>query len=399
MRFPAGRLAVFMLALFVAFGAFAVYRYREPLPPLTVTQLLPESSVPVAAASAVPWPRSGAAALAVDRIGLIGSNGDDRMRPIASVTKMMTAYVVLKGHPLRPGERGPEVRITAEDIRNYNRHLAMDNSVVPVAEGQLLSQYDLMQALLIASGNNIADLLARWDAGTIEAFVMKMNAEAAAFGMTKTRYADTNGTSAQSMSTASDQLVLAQTLMTNPVFAEIVGRRQAQIPGAGTIMTTNVSLGRAGIVGVKTGWTEEAGGCLVFAANVTVDGRPVTLFGAVIGESDRPNAFSSSERLATAVAAGLRFTKVLPASTPVLNLESGWGSDAQAVAAADVEALVWPGMAASTQVELLLPSAVPIQAGAEVGRVVVSYGAQRVSVPLKAQARLDGPGLGWRVLR
>ncbi len=399
MRFPAGRLALVTVVTAVACSAFAAYRYSAPLPALTATTLLPESAVPLSETVAIPWSRNGAAAIAVDRLGVIGASGDDRMRPIASVAKLMTTHVVLKAHPLRPGEPGPEVRVTADDVRNYNRHVALDNSVVLVAEGRSLTQYDLLQALLIASGNNIADLLARWDAGSSEAFVAKMNAEAAALGMTKTRYVDPNGTSPHSLSTAGDQLILIQSLMTNPVFAEIVAKRQAQIPVAGTIATTNQSLGRAGIVGGKTGWTEEAGGNLVFVAKTTVDGRPVTFFGAVIGESDRPSSFATSERLASAVASGLRFVKLLSSGTAVLDVHGAWGASMRAVLGGDAEALAWPGVMLQTRVEPALPTRLPIAAGAALGSVTLTYGSQKATLPLRAEQPLSAPNLGWRVLR
>jgi D-alanyl-D-alanine carboxypeptidase (penicillin-binding protein 5/6) len=126
--------------------------------------------------------------------------------------------------------------------------------------------------MLIPSGNNIARLLARWDAGSQQAFIPKMNAAAASLGMSQTCSTGASGVEDTTVSTAADQLLLARTAMANEVIASIVAVRSVRIPGVpGTIVNTNTLLGRDGVVGLKTGSTSAAGGALMWAARTRQD--------------------------------------------------------------------------------------------------------------------------------
>src|ERR1041384_2575407 len=167
-----------VIAVAVLLLALGAYRYTRPLPPLAIAYQVPEAVTPQPGDPNLPWPTRGTAAVAVEGLGIVSMIGDEKPRPIASVTKMMTAYVILKSKPLKTGETGPMITTTAADISLYRRLISQDESVVAVAEGTRISQYDMLQALLIPSGNNIGAMLASWDAGTVDAFVAKMNATA-----------------------------------------------------------------------------------------------------------------------------------------------------------------------------------------------------------------------------
>ena len=102
------RILPVFVSICVLLLAVGVYRYEQPLPALALTTVLPESTTPLPGQANVPWPARGSAALAADNIGIVASMGDDKPRPIASVTKVMTAYLILKLHPLKVGEMGPD---------------------------------------------------------------------------------------------------------------------------------------------------------------------------------------------------------------------------------------------------------------------------------------------------
>ena len=387
-----------LVAVAVLFAALGAYRYTRPLPPLSIAYQLPEAVTPQPGQANLPWPSRGTAAVAVEGLGIVGMVGDEQPRPIASVTKMMTAYVILKSKPLKAGEPGPMITTTAADIALYRRLIAQDESVVAVAEGTRVSQYDMLQALLIPSGNNIGAMLASWDAGSVDAFVAKMNAEAKALGMVNTRYVDASGASKESVSTAKDQLLLAQAAMANPVFAEIVNKKQAQVPVAGTIFSTDTLLGKTGIVGVKTGWTEEAGGNFVGAAKVNVQGRQLTVFSAVMNQDTLETAFAITERLLPAVGTNLKYVKVIATGTTVAQVDTGWHSHANIVSDGEVELLTWPGMQVRIGIALN-PLEVPIKAGTDVGGVKVMAGEQQRELRLKTDAALAAPTRWWRIRR
>jgi D-alanyl-D-alanine carboxypeptidase (penicillin-binding protein 5/6) len=196
----------------------------------------------------------------------------------------MTAYLVLRDHPLRLGQDGPMIALTDDDVADTDRRREQDESVVSIARGEELTERQALQALLLPSANNIAAVLARWDAGSTERFVARMNAAARALEMTQTRYTDPSGYDKATVSTAADQVRIVDRAMRLPVFAAIVATPAATLPVAGTVRNTNALLGLDGFVGVKTGSTDAAGGCFAFRAVRWVDGRRTTITGVVLGQ-------------------------------------------------------------------------------------------------------------------
>jgi D-alanyl-D-alanine carboxypeptidase (penicillin-binding protein 5/6) len=229
------------------------------------------------------WPADGQAAV---RIGQSEVHAGPNQHPaaIASVTKVMTAYLVLRDHPLAPGQDGPTITLTDADVADTDRRRRQQESVVSVAVGEQLTERQALEALLLPSANNIAAVLARWSAGSVDRFVARMNATARSLGMTRTRYTDPSGYEDATVSTAADQVRIVDRAMRVPVFASIVATPSAALPVAGTVHSTNTLLGRNGFVGVKTGSTAAAGGCFAFRAIRWVDGKRTTITGVVLGQ-------------------------------------------------------------------------------------------------------------------
>ena len=281
-----------------------------PLP--ATLRVLP--GVPPSAA----WPGQGQAAIGMPGVGVLATHGDNQPMAIASVAKIMTAYVVLRDHPLQTGGTGPAITVTAADVAAYARDKSQGQSVVKVAVGEKLSELQALQAMLIPSGNNIAAILADWDAGSQTAFVAKMNADARALGLRDTSYADASGFDPATVSTASDQFRLTLRALQIPVFGQIVAMPQVTLPTAGLTYNVNDALGRDGIVGVKTGSSPQAGGCLVFSAIKSVADTQVTIVGVVLGvqattaqPSELAGVISASENLLNSVSGDLEHVEVV----------------------------------------------------------------------------------------
>jgi D-alanyl-D-alanine carboxypeptidase len=113
------------------------------------------------------WPAHGQAAFirSGDQGMIAGPN--QHPAPIASVAKVMTAYLVLRDHPLRQGQQGPSIRLTERDVADTERRRAQQESLVPIAAGEVLTERQALQALLLPSANNIAAVLARWNSGSV----------------------------------------------------------------------------------------------------------------------------------------------------------------------------------------------------------------------------------------
>jgi serine-type D-Ala-D-Ala carboxypeptidase (penicillin-binding protein 5/6) len=230
------------------------------------------------------WPADGQAAFILSGESQIHVGPNQHAAAIASIAKVMTAYLVLSDHPLRPGEGGPTITITNVDVADTERRRTQEESVVSVGAGEQLTELQALQALLLPSANNIAAFLAQWDAGSEDRFVAEMNATARSLGMTNTRYTDPSGFDDATVSTAADQVRIVERAMRLPVFASIVATPSAALPLVGTVRNTDTLLGRSRFVGVKTGSDDAAGGCFAFRAIRWVDGERTTITGVVLGQ-------------------------------------------------------------------------------------------------------------------
>jgi serine-type D-Ala-D-Ala carboxypeptidase (penicillin-binding protein 5/6) len=256
-----------------------------------------------AVALSVPWPAAGQTSAEVQGLGSLGVRGAQTPVPIASVTKVMTAYVILRDHPLSGKQNGPVITVDAQAAAESQ---STEESTAKVKKDQKFTERQMLQLLLVPSGNNIARLLARWDAGSQEAFTGKMNHEAAALGMAGTTYTGASGVEDSTTSTAADQLRLAREVMKNPVIRAITGTAILRVDGVpGTVVNTNTLLGREGVIGLKTGSSTAGGGALMWAAKAR-DGA--LILGVVLQQNPGGTpaaglraALETSERLIAAI--------------------------------------------------------------------------------------------------
>jgi serine-type D-Ala-D-Ala carboxypeptidase (penicillin-binding protein 5/6) len=233
---------------------------------------------------AVSWPTDGVSAADISGIGVTDGPGATRPVPIASVAKLMTAYVILQDHPLPAGGSGPDITVEPSEAAAYPSQARDGDSLVAVAAGEEISERHALEALLLPSADNIAWILARWDAGSQAAFTAKMNATARRLGMTGTSYTDASGLDSSTTSTAADQVRLGMAAMQVPALAAITAMPMAVVPVAGAIRNTNTLLGQDGIVGLKTGSTQAAGGCILIAAWQQESGRKTLIVAAIFGQ-------------------------------------------------------------------------------------------------------------------
>ena len=401
-RFPSLRAVLVVLVVLIVLAvAGAVVQLTRSVPALRFVQEAPTALVVPGTPPAMPWPGSGQATVGVAGIGSLGVSGGSSPVPIASLTKVMTAYLVLSDHPLAGAQQGPPVTMTAEDAAAYATGLAQGQSVAKVVAGEQLSEHQALEALLVPSANNVATALARWDAGSETAFVAKMNAAAARLGMTATHYVDASGLNPASVSNAADQVALAGRAMANPVFAGIVGEASVDLPVAGNLYNYNYLVGHNGIVGIKTGSTIEAGGCFLFAAHRLVAGKDMLIVGAVInqrGASILQAALGAGQRLIDAAAAAVRPVPVQLPYGVVGAVQVPWGSRVLVSSTGGASFLGWPGMAVRVTVQHQDLKA-PMAAGQEIGTVSYRVGTQTVTRPATLAAAVPKAGLSWRLTR
>ncbi|MBS1885065.1 MAG: D-alanyl-D-alanine carboxypeptidase [Actinobacteria bacterium] len=385
--------------LLVALIAVALVRAEtKTMPYLKVHRVVPRVVELPGKRFTPAWPSEGEATVAVEGVGDLGSTGGQKPVPIASVAKVMTAYLTLKQFPLAPGAEGFRVRITQAQVDEERERVALDQSTVAVRKGEVLSERQLLEALMLPSANNIAALLAVKGAGSIGAFVKQMNATAQELGMSQTTYTDPSGFEASTVSTAADQVKLARVAMQDPTFATIVAKPSAQLPVVGRVVNYNELVGHDGYVGIKTGSDEAAGGCLLFAKEMTVGGHAFTVLGAIFGQRDGElvsAALAGADRLADSVAAAVRTRVAIPAGTTVMTLENADGDTVPVKTTRPLREIGWPGM--RTPVHLSIgPARRSASEGERWGTVMVR-GTSVQRAPAVAAASLGEPSLGWRL--
>ncbi len=384
---------------------FAVVQFVRPLPSPALALTAKPTYTFDGDALSMPWPEEGQSAVEVPGVGTIGTHGEQKPWPIASVAKTMTAYVILKEHPLKGAENGPKIRVDAQAEKESTYKA---ESTASIKEGQHFTERQMLQLLMVPSGNNAARLLARWDAKSEEEFVSKMNDAAKDLGMKNTTYTDPSGLEATTVSTATDQLKLAKAVMENDVFREIVNLPEVEIPGIdGKIYNNNNILLKPGVSGIKTGSSTPAGGNLLWSANTVVDGEERRIVGAVMGQEDATTldgklqlAISRSLELIQAAQRDVTSATVVKKGDVVGYVDDGLGGRTPVVATKDLKAVGWPGL----KVELAISDAgKPLphtaKAGDEVGRVTVGSGPGQVTAPVVLEKDLVEPGLGDKLTR
>jgi D-alanyl-D-alanine carboxypeptidase len=386
---------------------FVIVQAVRPLPSPSLqltaapTYTFPGASLP----QSMPWPTEGQSVAEVEGLGSLGVHGAQTPVPIASVTKVMTAYVVLHDHPLSGKENGPTITVDAQAAQEATSE---DQSTAPVKKGQKFTERQMLELLLVPSGNNIARLLARWDAGTQQAFVAKMTATAKSLGMTHTTYTGASGIEESTVSTAVDQLKLARQVMKNDVFRSVVALPNVDVPGVGRIYNNNNDLVKLGVVGIKTGSSTPAGGALMWAAHRTIDGKQQLILGVVLqqrgGKSTPADclqvALDRSQALIDSVQNGLGSATTVHKGDIVGRVDDGLGGSTPVVAAKDLKVIGWPGMRRQL---VLTPVAGGIphnaKAGTQVGTLSFGDASARTAVPVTLQSDLHSPGFGAKLTR
>lgn len=327
MRRRAAVVVSIIVLLAVVSGGVAVVRYLRPLPQNVVSLNIPQKITLGSEPGPLPAPADGAYALSSDIDGLIATQSADSALPIASLTKTMTALVVLDKKPLQPGVDGPSYVITANDVTIYDEQLAEGGSVAPVTAGEVFTEKQLLLAMLLPSGNNIAETLALWISGTRDKFIAAMNGRAKSMGMSHTTFADPTGIDPHTVSSANDLILLGNAALNNAVLASVVATKSATLPDGTVVDNLDRNLSSPGWLGIKTGNTPEAGGCLLFAAHEKVAGHDVRIVGAVLGQADLDAALTVSLNLVTAVLAQYQSLAAPSALNASGFLKSPWGEE------------------------------------------------------------------------
>ncbi|WP_020121690.1 D-alanyl-D-alanine carboxypeptidase, partial [Streptomyces canus] len=396
------RVKIWTPILILLVVVFAIVQSVRPLPNPTLSLTAEDSYTFDGSKATLPWPTQGQGWMDVNGIGTMGDFGKQTPVAIGSVAKAMTAYIVLKDHPLKSGEEGAKITVDAlaEKEGGYNKD--GESTLNTVKKDDVLTQRQAIAAIMIPSANNIARLLARWDSGSEAAFIKKMNDTAKALGMKSTTYTDASGLKESTVSTAEDQVKLGNELVKIPALMEITSMGQWIDPSGHKWYNYNYLVPYNGAVGIKTGTTSAAGGNLLFAARKEVGGETVTVVGAILGQHKAPIITTVNDVSRVAMLAArdeLTSAKILKKGDVVGYVDDGLGGHTPVVLTKDVTAVGWAGF----KVKLSFAADdVPhtAKAGTKVGTLTVGDGeGGAVKVPVTLQKDLTEPGLTDKLTR
>ncbi|MBX3195996.1 MAG: D-alanyl-D-alanine carboxypeptidase [Microbacteriaceae bacterium] len=367
------------------------------LAPLRATEaVVPEHVEAPGAAADLDFPGYGASAVgAIGFPGVLAASGSGKPLPIASITKIVTALVVLQEHPLGVGEAGPKVTMTSADVAYHDAYLKVNGTVEPVKAGQVYTQRELLDLTLIESANNYATTLAVWAFGSEDAFATAARGWLEAHGLSGITVSEPTGLSSANRATASDLVELARIALADPLIAEIVGTRTVTLHDVGKLENSNELLGMHGVTGIKTGTLDPYGANLLFSADALIGQSTVTIVGVVLGGVDHPTINRAIVSLLASVQAGFHELDVSDVGEDFGSYETPWGQTAAAEASAEAVLLTWGDTPVTVAIEVDPVRLAP--AGERVGQVVFTAGSRSTTVPLVLSEAITDPGPGWRL--
>lgn len=367
----------------------------RPLPNASV-QITPPG-VPQAQAVTLKWPGTGQAAIAAEDYGMLSAYGPNTPMATASIAKVITALCVLQKYPLATGQAGPTITLSKRDVALYVDQLQHNGSNIPVYDGEKITEYEAIEALLIPSANNMADSLAIWAFGSLENYATYANTYVLRHGLVKTHIgSDASGYDPSTTSTASDLARLGLLVRSQPVLMEIANKKSTILPFVGRVNNYNTVLGVHGINGVKTGNNDQNNGALLFTADIIVGGKTIHISGAVMGQDSLPLALQHSAALVASISGNFEHTVYVHKGQVVGTAKTPWGGTANVVAHSDISFVRWKGEPVKIQKTIHNTNATNAE---EMGALSINAGQAQASSTLEITTPAMEPGYWWRATR
>jgi D-alanyl-D-alanine carboxypeptidase (penicillin-binding protein 5/6) len=373
-------------------GVYAAGTLLWPLnavaPTVTAIQVQP---LPAAAATPA-WPKVGSAAVSVGGIdGAVSSTKNPSS--MASITKVVTALAVLDEMPLKVGEQGRDFAFTYSDELNYWNTLSHGESALDVPVGGTLSEYQLLEGMLIGSAGNYAERLAGnlWPSDAV--YANAANGWLRTHGVTGVTVVEPTGMDTGNVASPAALLTLAKKALANPVIAEIVAKKAVDLPGAGHVENTNGLLADAGVVGIKTGtlvaWN------LLSAKDVQIGDKTVRLYASVLDQPDDKARINASRALYTQLEAELQVEPSVTSGTTAGVVDTLWGESVDVVTGSDASVILWNGGSGSVSTTYSLGDR--RDKGDVVGSLSVAGPLDSTKVDLRLEHDVEGPSAWWRL--
>lgn len=377
----------------LALSLMGVILYFRPLP--TATYDIPLADPPAPKQVSLAWPAHGQAAVGATGYDFFLANDVVTTVPTASMAKVITALAVLQKHPLKTGETGPTITMTSADVARLEQQLEQGGSHLLIAEGDTFTEYQLLEAMLLPSANNIADAIAIWAFGSLDAYRSYAQTYLKAHGLTHTHVgSDASGFDPSTTSTIQELTALGKLAQQNPVLMQIVGTKSVTFPTAGTVYSTNIRLGDGILTGLKTGMNEGNSGGFIFTATVTKAGHAIPIAGAIVNAGSSANAVEESETLARSMEPNFETITAATKDQVVGYVHTTWGAKAPITSAGQVQIVRWQAN------KVWLTKDVHTSDGTKagtIGTLTLRSNGAKSSADLVIRTPVDPPSTLWRL--
>lgn len=328
--------------------------------------------------------------------GILASSGGNAPRPIASITKLITALVILDATPIPASGPEPKITFTEADVDLYDEYYVRQATVWPLKARSTVPLRDALRVMLVASATNYADAVARHTFGSQANFRSAAKTWLGANGFTGTTIVEPTGLDPRNVSTPTDLIAIGKLAMADPVVAKLVGTSGLFGEGGGGWPNTNTLLGVDGVNGIETGTLDEAGACLLYSAAVEAGhGLKFSVVGVVLGGFNHFQVNNAVRELLASVKAGFREVPVLTEGQRLGTYTTIWGEEPSVVAGRDASVFTWSDMPIDSAITVDDLSVA--EDGAVVGEARFSSGETVVTVPLALEGAIDGPDEWWRL--
>jgi len=358
------------------------------------------------AAAALALPSEGQSAISVSGAdaylgagasGILASSGGDGAAPIASISKLITAMVILNAKPLNGSDPGPTITFSKADHALYDKYYVLNATIAAMPTGSSMSERNALETMLVVSACNYAEALADWAFGSNGGFVNATKKWLTANGLTHTKMVEPTGLDPHNTSTPSDLIALGKLAMANPVIPGIVAKTGLDIPFLTGMPSTNTLLGADGVNGIKTGTLDGYGSDLLYSAKVSVNGldHPLAVVGVVLGGASRESVNDDVRHLIDSLKAGFHEVPVAASGEKVGTYTTPWGASASMVLGSSAQVFTYSNAKiTSTMTTSTLKTG---KNGEKVGSVTWTAGTSTVTVPVVLQGSIAPPSAWWRL--
>ncbi|HEY1530902.1 MAG TPA: D-alanyl-D-alanine carboxypeptidase [Galbitalea sp.] len=391
---------VLVLALI---GTYVDLTLTAPIGAASVTAHKPTVPVPAAAALAVPQVQESAVSIAgaddylgPTADGVYAANGGNAPLPMASISKLVTAMVVLSAKPLGSSGTGPTIYWNDTQTALYDKYYVLNATIAAMKKGTSMSEHDALETMLVVSACNYAEALTDWAFGGNAGFVSATKRWLKAHGLTGTTMVEPTGLDDRNKSTPSDLIAIGKLAMADPNIAAMVAKKTLDVPALSGLPNTNDLLGTDGINGIKTGTLDSAGDDLLFSASVPVGtAEPLNVVGVLLGGPTRQSVTTGVTSLITSIQAGFHVVQFGEQGQTVGSYSTAWGTKATMVLGKSASALTWSNTPITTTM-----TTTTLKSGASgqtVGSVTYTAGKTKITVPVVLKGKIAGPTAWWRL--